>query len=354
MKALTWTRCSPGLKLIRSAAWIVALAGLLFVVGPLIACASDTRDDAAVAALVAAVTPTQADRAAIEIARTPDGRPQITLRGDAFDGRHFLKALLVVLSADHPANSPLDLDLDIKVAALQGFNGEALHDAALKLSGQGGEVRSFALSAGLGGGDLAGDLRSSGSGRPLIHLKAKNAGSFLRFVGVYRRMRSGEMSFAIVVPTSKGAPREGVLEIRKFGLVGERALRPLARSRGRHGPRERLEISRLRLGVTSSPSLVTVNDGILLGTTFGATATGTIDLAHDRVALHGVAIPLWGDTQRAAIIPEPPFQPGLIGSTYTLEGPPQAPLLTLGPVAMLPPGVLRKLFGFALPDDQPP
>lgn len=88
--------------------------------------------------------------------------------------------------------SASDFDLDIKAATLAGFHGEALRDAELKLVTQDGQLLEFALAAKLANGkELKGYISAKPSGQRVINLEAGDAGAFLRFMGVYRYMRSG-------------------------------------------------------------------------------------------------------------------------------------------------------------------
>jgi hypothetical protein len=335
-------------------AWPYALAlGLLLITLGGRAGVAAPADD-----LLASLAPAPGDRVTIETARAADGRRKVSLRGERLDGRRLLAAIFAALSADDPAAAPFDLDLDVTVARLVGHNGEALRAVSLKLSAQSGEIRTFELAAKLGDGvDLLGELRTNGRGERLLYLQARDAGAFFRFTGIYRRMQSGEMTAALVVPTADRAPREGVLTVRGFRLVGEAAVLPLAPPAGRHRPaaRKPLAFARLRIGFTSSPGRVTVDEGILVGTSFGTTARGTIDLAHDAIALRGVAIPLWAADPRRGIIPQLwLLQWGVLGKTYTLAGPLRAPVLKLDPVDAVAPEEFRRLFEFGAPVDRSP
>ena len=65
------------------------------------------------------------------------------MRGDVYDGRGFVKTATAGPTADPEAKrQPADVDLDMKLGAVVGFNGEALRGLDLKMSRRAGEIRS--------------------------------------------------------------------------------------------------------------------------------------------------------------------------------------------------------------------
>ncbi len=109
-------------------------------------------------------------------ARDADGRAQVTVRGNFCDGRRFLAVVRAALAGEDATAARLDIDLDIRVGTLAGFNNETLRDASLRLSARGGEIKKLALAGKLDGGDVAGGLRRARDGRGVIHLEAGDAG----------------------------------------------------------------------------------------------------------------------------------------------------------------------------------
>jgi hypothetical protein len=100
--------------------------------------------------LIAAFSSTDGKRSTIKTSQQGDGPTKVTLRGEYYDGRSFLRAVFAGLTMSEPTSSAFDVDLDVKVSTFAGFNDEALHDVALRLSGKDGEIVEFALSGELG------------------------------------------------------------------------------------------------------------------------------------------------------------------------------------------------------------
>ena len=48
------------------------------------------------------------------------------MRGDVYDGRNFVKSAMAERGVEKPSSKQTDLDLDIKLGAVAGYNGETL------------------------------------------------------------------------------------------------------------------------------------------------------------------------------------------------------------------------------------
>ena len=65
------------------------------------------------------------------------------MRGDVFDGRGFLKSAISGKEADAKSKTKsIDFDVDLKLGAVAGFNGEALRSVDSKFSRRNGVVKS--------------------------------------------------------------------------------------------------------------------------------------------------------------------------------------------------------------------
>jgi hypothetical protein len=300
-----------------------------------------------VEALIPAFTPADGDRSTIETTHEQDGRLKVVIRGDIYDGRRLLKAVFAGLSANAPA--AFDVNLDIKVAKLAGFNGEVLHDVALRFSGRGGAILEFGLTAKLAtDADVIGDLRTGHADRQTIHLEASNAGGLLRFLDIYPRVQQGRLSMTMEVPTADHAAQNGTLDVRDFAIVGEPALRPVLKlSQAGLSPTtplptvpvadtpttEPLELSHLRIAFQTLPGHILVGDAVVIGPTIGATTTGEIDLASNDIKLTGTVVRPSAADSRLAVF----------AFNYKIAGSLQAPVLQINPLSALAPGILRKL-----------
>lgn len=278
------------------------------------------------------------------VTRGPGAR--VSVRGDACDGRRFIRAILALLALNDADAVPLDLDLDIDVKTLDGFHGESMRDVTLRLSVQRGAIAAFALAAKLGDGDVSGRLTAAANRRPAIAFAAGDAGAFLRWSDLYRGARGGTLSVAINAPAADGAV-DGVVSLRTFTIADDPAFWPLARllSDRRRPPPANFAFARLRVAFKSQAGRLAFSDGMVIGELIGATLGGSFDLARDRLDLRGVLVPLVQSVQIEPIFFS--LDAGLIGADYAISGSPSAPVLRIEPLRTLAPGFLRQLFEFS-------
>ena len=111
-------------------------------------------------------SPSEGDKASLKADRGADGVLKVTMRGDVFDGRGFLKSAISGKEADAKSKTKnIDFDVDVKLGAVAGFYGEALRSVDCKISRRNGTIKSFALSGKLGRDTpLTGDLRGPPQG----------------------------------------------------------------------------------------------------------------------------------------------------------------------------------------------
>ncbi len=70
--------------------------------------------------------PSEGDRASLRAERAPDGLLKVTMRGDVFDGRSFIKSSVGGSGQDKNKQQIGDFELDLKFGAVAGHNGEAM------------------------------------------------------------------------------------------------------------------------------------------------------------------------------------------------------------------------------------
>src|SRR5207248_768978 len=163
------------------------------------------------------------DRASLKIERLSDGTLRAIMRGEAYDGRGLLKTLAAPKVASK--RPPADVDLDMKLGAMLGHNGEALRSLELKMSRRNGEIRSLGLMAKIGrNGSLTGELRGRPGGRQVVQLESSDAGAMFRFSDVYSRMNGGQMTTVMDVPSAANSVQLGTVTVRNFAVHDESQL----------------------------------------------------------------------------------------------------------------------------------
>ena len=293
------------------------------------------------------------DKTSLKADRGADGTLRVTLRGDIFDGRGFVKSSLTGAGGSKQKHDK-DIDLDVKLGTVVGFHGETLRGLDLRVSRRGGAISSLALNAKLGRDTpLVGDVRGRGTtGRQVIFIETNDAGAFFRFNDIYPKIVGGEMWVALDPQGADQAPQEGILNIRDFAVRGEAALDRVAAAPQQSGASAPgVEFSRLRVDFTRSLGRFTIREGLVKGPSIGATVDGFIDYSRDDVRMRGTFVPLYGLNNMFGQIPIFGLflggsNEGLLGVTYEVVGPTGAPVLRVNPISAVAPGLLRKFFEF--------
>ena len=301
------------------------------------------------------------DRASLKIDRAADGALRVVMRGEVYDGRGFVKTAAGAASSNpNGKHRAVDVDVDMKLGAIVGFNGEALRSVDLKMSRRAGDIRSFGLNAKIGrDATLTGDLRRGG-GRQLIYLESNDAGAFFRFTDVYTRMTGGQVAIAMDAPSTDNSAQQGALSAHNFAIHDETQLERAVStgSQPRRGGNV-IDFSNMRLDFTRMPGRVALRDGVVRGPILGGTIDGVVDYARDDVHLHGTLVPLYGPNNLLGQLPLLGLflggeKEGLVGITYEVVGRPTSPQLRINPISALAPGILRKVFEFPTGGDAGP
>ncbi len=300
------------------------------------------------------------DKASLQLERAADNLYKITMRGDTFDGRNFIKATMSG-TPEAKQRRPSDIDVDAKIGAVAGFKGEVLRNLDLRLTRRGGTIRNLAATARFAGeGVLQGELRGRPGERQTVYLESTDAGALFRFSDTYSRMVGGQMWIAMDPPTSDGAKQDGLMDVREFTVRGEAALDGVAAG-APNGTGSGVQFSRMRVEFTRRPGKMVIHEGLVTGPTVGATIDGVMDYAGNELHLRGTFVPLYGLNAAFGNIPVLGFflggKEGLIGSmTYEVVGTPGTPVLRVNPISAVAPGFVRKFLEFpsSLPNDRFP
>jgi hypothetical protein len=287
------------------------------------------------------------DKVSLKADRGGDGVLRVTMRGDVYDGRHFVKGSLA--GAQDKPKKQTDLDLDIKIGTVAGYNGETLRGLDLRVSRRGGHIRTFAMTSKIGR-DTAfnGDLRlRARDNHQVVYFETDDAGSLFRFTDTYPRMQGGQIWVAMDPPSQDETPQVGHLFLRSFQIRGEPALdRVVSGAPG--APKGSVDFSEMQADFTRFTGKMAIRDGVVRGPLVGATIEGQVDYVKDEVHLRGTFVPFYGLNNMFGQIPIVGIflgggsNEGLLGITYEATGPPGAPRISVNPVTAIAPGLLRK------------
>ncbi|MDB5502410.1 MAG: hypothetical protein JWR89_2312 [Tardiphaga sp.] len=300
-------------------------------------------------------SPSEGDKTSLKAERSPDGVLKVTMRGDVFDGRGFLKSAISGKESDSKSKpKTIDFDIDVKLGAVAGFYGEAVRSLDAKVSRRAGTIKTFNLSGKLGRDTpLTGDMRgrAQGAARDVIYIETNDAGAFFRVTDTYSKMVGGQLSLAMDTPSSDTRPKEGLVNVRDFAIKGEASLDRVAAG-GPGVSQGGIGFSRLRAEFTRQNGQLTIREGVVKGPSIGATIEGSIDYPANTVRMSGTFVPMYGLNNMFGQLPVIGLflgggsNEGLIGITYEVVGTPGQPVLRVNPISAIAPGVLRNIFKF--------
>lgn len=286
---------------------------------------------------------------------------RVGVRGAVADARPFLKMMTAPDGKTQKDASPKDIDADIQIGILTGFNEEALTNANVKLTLRGKDVRSAAMSGRFRSSPFAASVTKGERGAPTLAIESGDAGATLRFVDVYRRMYGGRLNLGIVLGDG---PQAGVVQIREFSLRNEPALSSImaqgpetvetvdARGRKRTvaGQGSAVSFDRMRANFVRSGSRVDFTDAAISNQAMGFTLSGFLDTARERTDINGTFVPLYGLNNIVSQVPVigpllgGGHNEGLFAVNFRVSGKLNAPDVSVNPLSAVAPGFLRKLF----------
>ena len=289
----------------------------------------------------------------VDLAKAGDG-VKIVMRGSLFDARPFLQALINPPAASG-REAGRDIDVDFKSTQVTGNKSQTLSSVDAKFSRKAGQIRQFQISGRFGGAQLTGSLSAQGQ----VNVQSDNAGAFLMFADLYRRMEGGKISLSL----QEGAGRfDGQVLIHDFLLRDEPALRRLtsegtnARDAGTADGGARfdataIEFSKLQGSFTKTGGRIELRDGIMYGPQIGTSLEGVVDFSKNFIDMKGTFVPAYGLNNFFARIPVLGVllgggaHEGLFAVNFRISGPASGPTLNINPLSALAPGFLRKIFG---------
>ncbi|HEX2555361.1 MAG TPA: AsmA-like C-terminal region-containing protein [Microvirga sp.] len=289
---------------------------------------------------------------------------RVNVRGNIGDARPFSKLLGPTSAGGRGAREQRDqreLDLDIALNILTGFNDEAITKADLKASVRGGNLRQLQMTGRLGSSNLAAQTVAQ-AGQTVIAMQVDDAGAMLRFLDIYRRMEGGRM---LLQMAAGDGPQAGSLTVNAFSLRNEAALRRIIPTQSQTATASdasgrpvsvnidlnEVSFTKARADFVRSSGRLDFREAAIWGPAVGFTLDGFIDFARDRTDVTGTFVPAYGLNNMFAQVPllGPLLgggrNEGLFGVNFRLTGQVGSPQLTVNPLSAIAPGVFRKMFG---------
>ncbi|WP_460450079.1 hypothetical protein [Alsobacter sp. SYSU BS001988] len=266
---------------------------------------------------------------------------KVSLKASSIDARPVLKALMSPGAS--PMAGPGDFDLDIKAQSVLGLNGQTFSAVDGRISIRGGDFRDFRLAGRFGAAPVVGQMARDEAGRLGIVIESADAGDFLRFFDIYRRMQGG----AMLVQLNGAAPQmSGTFVVNRFVLQNEPAL-----ARSAPDQQNNVSFTKLKSGFAVGGGKLVIRDATMWGPAVGGTLEGSLDFTRDKADFSGTFVPAYGLNNIFNQVPiVGPIlgggqHEGLFAVNFRIAGKASQPTVSINPLSAVAPGFLRKFFG---------
>lgn len=229
----------------------------------------------------------------------------------------------------------------------------AFSDVALHAEAVGERVSSASLSIG-GPTTLTAALSPDRTGRRLV-LDAQDAGALLATLGVGERIEGGVLSLeGRMEDRPAGMRLTALAKIGPFTVQDAPLAARLARDLSIYGflmgaPSRQLVVTHFEVPFTLEGDTLRLTGARASNAALGATLRGPIDLRQDTFDLRGTIVPSYlfnalpGKLPGIGKVFSPEQGGGLLAVTLSITGPVDQPAIKVNPLALLAPGILRRL-----------
>lgn len=299
------------------------------------------------------------DEMKADISRTGDAL-KVVLRGSNFDARPMLGSLIRSngeKASGGGKSASDDLDVDFKAPIITGHGKQILSNVDFKFQSRGGRARAVSLTGNFGREQLAVAMTRGQNGGQQLEVSTNDAGSFLAFLDLYRKMENGVLNANVLLGQGRA---DGAINIRDFYVKGEPTMRQLMAQGGAARADDRgvmrfdpdsVRVGRLQSNFTWSGGRLGVREGVMSGPEIGLTFDGYIDFPRDRLDLSGAYVPAYALNSLLSNIPVVGLvitggqHEGIFALNYRVTGSLSSPVVNVNPLSAIAPGLMRKIMG---------
>jgi hypothetical protein len=201
-------------------------------------------------------------------------------------------------------------------------------------------------------------------------LVSSDVGLLARGLFGFASMKGGKLDMQVTLhgpasdpPANDPAANDyqGIVKLKDFRLLNQPLLARLFSAGSLIGFGNLLQgqgiaIDELRIPFSSRNGVLAVTGVRATGPAIGVSAEGYIDRPKNEIALKGTLVPLFGINSVLGLIPllgdllvSKPGE-GIIGMTYSVAGNADEPKVSVNPLSMVTPGILRRIFEGRMPE----
>ena len=313
------------------------------------------------------------DDFALSYARSESGI-EVIVHGRSVDGSNLASRGSGGATPTNAPNEPTfdgPFHLNAKLDRLVLRDGVAIAPFALDVTGIGSRPATLTLAGSLSRtAQVTGSIVQGASARH-VAFAAGDLGQLAHGLFGFSSMRGGSLEVAATLPgratdtepKPAGTPDfQGTINVKSATLTNQPFLARLFTAASVIGMAELLSgegirIEKAEIPFSSKNGVISIHDAYASGPTLGATADGYIDRPKDAIAIKGTLAPAVGININSVLGAIPLVGnllvskkgEGILGVTYSMRGNADQPDLSVNPLAMLTPGILRRIFQGRMP-----
>ncbi len=298
----------------------------------------------------------------IDLNRTTKGY-DVTVDARSYDARALIRSFLN--NGKRESGGKAEVRLSGRVKKLTGFSGQSLFNVNLDFAQKGSRVGSATVKALASGNSPTLFSLQPVNGGMRTKISTGNAGSVLRFLNLYEKIRGGSIDATLV--RDKSNVFRGVVQANNFELLGEPRLaqllqKPTVPKSIRYNERvqtqlrqirtDQVTVDQLQARIEKGAGFLNIKKGRLGGGDASAAFEGVVYDANNQMNISGTYLPGRSLNRLASRIPIIGLAfgkgkvDGLFGITFRLKGRYGNPKLLVNPLSIIAPGVFRRLFNF--------
>jgi len=295
----------------------------------------------------------------------PDGAWEVVLRGESLDASLLWDEMIGI--GDGAAKGPADstaredglmIHAAVDIRSLLIHNDRVVHDFIGTMYRDRGLWRKIDISGQVGDtGTLTVMLGTAADGLRYLSIASDDAGAALSTLDLYDNILGGVFDLkAAYTRPGKNAPLEGVVKVTDYAMIKAPAFTKLIGVLSLTGILDALQGEGLNFDILNAPfklekGVLTLTQTRASGPTIGITVRGSVDMANRMLDLKGTVVPAYAINSLLGKIPligkifrGSEAGGGLFAATYTMTGQGDNVDISVNPLSVLAPGVLRNIF----------
>lgn len=297
-------------------------------------------------------------QAAVDFEITPQNVLKVSAKGPVFDAVPFMHG-----KGEQEQQKPVTDDHQLMMISLDAGTMITGDDRAIKNiklyieTNRQGDMTRLEMDGVAGKGDVYVRFKPDAAGKRSFRMESSDAGAFLYAMDLYENMVGGNL---LVYGEPRGGNLYGdlfgVARIENFRIVRAPGLARLLNALSLAGmgqllSNEGLVFSKLETDFEwrfrPGGNLLIIQDGRTSGASLGLTFEGAFDQAASHTDIRGTIIPVSDINSFLSSIPLVgdilTGGTGLIAATYSMKGPSDNPQVSVNPLSVLAPGIIRKI-----------